>query len=146
VSSSNGLGCWIGKRERVMVIGFLAHPPFGFSGPSPRDARTIARVVDLPGQPLLCLIEVPTGLNCLFVRNGSEMTVGPLPSVQRFERGVMVIVGEGTMRESFHHEVLYRGRRRLPGWAGSSSVICGAGAGRFEPHHELVRQGSARSG
>ncbi len=85
---------WVIEREekRGDVIGFWHTHPFGFSGPSRRDVRTMHGWVDCLGKPLLCLIEVPVGLAAyLFERGEDAGTL--LAEVQRFERGFMVILG-----------------------------------------------------
>ena len=88
---------WVLEREekRRDVIGFWHTHPFGLSGPSHRDIRTMQGWVNCLGKPLLCLIEVPSNL-VAYSFETDEDTGKPVVEVQRFERGVMVIVGRKT--------------------------------------------------
>ena len=85
---------WVLEREerRGDVIGFWHTHPFGFDGPSRRDIRTMQGWVNCLGKPLLCLIEVPDGLVAHFFETGEDAG-RPLAEVQRFKRGMTVIVG-----------------------------------------------------
>ncbi len=85
---------WVLEREekRGDVIGFWHTHPFGFDGPSHRDIRTMQAWVNCLGKPLLCLIEVPESLGAYSFETGED-SGRFLGEVQRFERGVVVIVG-----------------------------------------------------
>lgn len=84
---------WVLEREekRGDVIGFWHTHPFGFDGPSGRDIRTMQGWVSCLGKPLLCLIQGQKGLVAHYFET-DEDTGRPLAEVQRFERGVMVII------------------------------------------------------
>ena len=84
---------WVLEREekRGDVIGFWhTHPP-GFDGPSRRDIRTMQGWVSCLGKPLLCLIQEQNSLVAHFFQT-DDNAGRPLAEVQRFERGIMVIV------------------------------------------------------
>jgi hypothetical protein len=84
---------WVLEREerRGDVIGFWHTHPFGMTGPSHRDARTMQGWVDCLGKPLLCLIEVP-GKIAAYLYGTDEGASRPLAEAQRFERWRVVIV------------------------------------------------------
>ncbi len=85
---------WVLEREerRGDVIGFWHTYPFGFEGPSQRDIRTMQGWVSCLGKPLLCLIQ---GQNSVFAYlfQTDEDPGRRLAEVQRFARGIVVVVG-----------------------------------------------------
>lgn len=84
---------WVLEREerRGDVIGFWHTHPFGMTGPSHRDVRTMRGWVDCLGKPLLCLIEVPGKISAHLYETG-EAAGRSLAEAQRFERWRVVIV------------------------------------------------------
>ena len=85
---------WILEREegRGDVIGFWHTHPFGLDGPSRRDVRTMRAWVSCLGKPLLCLIQTEDIL-AAYCFQTAEDPGRRLAEAQRFERGVVVVIG-----------------------------------------------------
>lgn len=85
---------WVLEREerRGDVIGFWHTHPSGSDGPSGRDIRTMQGWVSCLGKPLLCLIQGKKN-PAAYIFQTDEDTGRRLAEVQRFERGIMVVIG-----------------------------------------------------
>ncbi len=85
---------WVLEREerRGDVIGFWHTHPFGFEGPSHRDIRTMQGWVSCLGKPLLCLIQGQNSLTAYIFQTEEDLG-RRLAEEQRFERGIMVVIG-----------------------------------------------------